>query len=819
METISLNGTWSLKKPDDKSTLPATVPGCVHLDLLANNQLEDPFYRDNELRQMCIGESDWVYSRTFSLAVDDLVHEHIYLRCLGLDTLAKITLNNHGMGETDNMYRTWEFDAKPYLVAGENQIEIAFAAPMPFLRQIEAEKGVLPAWSVGAERLNGGSWIRKEPCNFGWDWGPKFVTSGIWRDIDLLLLDTARITDLLILQDHSEDAVQLTLKWTVEQLSQETLTMDVEILLRDEVVIQKQGLAVDKDAVINIAKPELWYPNGMGAQPLYTVRAKLLSSEHQTLDTAEKRIGLRTLKLERHPDEWGEAFYFSVNGIPFFAKGANWIPVSPFPSDTGRDTCEQLIADSAAVNMNMLRVWGGGIYEHDVFYDLCDEYGICIWQDFMFACATYPSYDADFMQNVKAEAEDNVRRIRHHACIALWCGNNELEQGLVSDEWTEHTMSWADYEKLFDVLLADVVAELDPQGNYHAGSAHSPCGDRNDWKNPDCGDTHLWGVWHQKFPFEWYRTCLHRFVSEFGFQSFPEPDTLQSVIAQEDRNITSYVMEHRQRSGIGNSTIIHYMLDWFRLPTSFEDTIRASQIQQGMAMKYAVEHWRRNMPRTMGALYWQLNDVWQAPGWSSIDYEGRWKALHYMAKHFFAPLLISGVENAENKTVAIHITSDLNTTTHGKAAWMVTDLAGKVLLSGEINTEIPERRDSLIQTLDLSVYAAREILVWLDLTVNGASVSQNLVLMSRPKHLNLLTPGFEWKVEKTGEKTAEVTLSAEHPALWVWLDLSGHDVRLSDNYFHLRPGVTEVVTLEFADNISKDVIALDLRVKSLVDTY
>ena len=287
--------------------------------------------------------------------------------------------------------------------------------------------------------------------------------------------------------------------------------------------------------------------------------------------------------------------------------------------------------------MNMLRVWGGGIYEDDIFYEICDELGLCIWQDFMFACSTYPTFDEKFMDNVKAEAIDNIRRLRHHPCLALWCGNNELEQGQVGEKWTEWTMSWTDYSKLFDKMLPELVDQLDPQTAYWPCSPHSPNGDRTNFNNPECGDAHLWNVWHKGEPFEWYRTCEHRFNSEFGFQSFSEPTTVYSYTAQEDRNITSWVMEHHQRAGIGNTTIMRYMLSWFKLPVGFENTIWTSQILQGTAIKYACEHWRRSMPRGMGTLYWQLNDNWPVASWSSIDYFGRWKALHYMAAKFFAP--------------------------------------------------------------------------------------------------------------------------------------------------------------------------------------
>ncbi|MEL7436638.1 MAG: hypothetical protein AAFN11_22045, partial [Chloroflexota bacterium] len=330
------------------------------------------------------------------------------------------------------------------------------------------------------------------------------------------------------------------------------------------------------------------------------------------------------LQLETPDDEWGQAMYFTCNGVKFFAKGANWIPASPYPAEPTREKLEIFVKATADANMNMLRVWGGGIYEEDAFYNLCDEYGIAVWQDFMFACGTYPSTNEAWMANVREEAIQNVKRIRHHASLAVWCGNNEIEQGMLEPAW-ENTVGWDDYHLLFRDLLGSVVADYDPQTPYWQASPHSP-GNHRDPFDQAVGDTHLWEVWHGKQPFEWYRDRQDRFCSEFGFQSFPEPATVYEFTAPEDRNITSYVMEHHQRSEIGNGTIIHYMLDWYQLPTSFENMIWLSQILQGMAMKYAVEHWRRNMPRTMGTLYWQLNDMWGAPSWASIDWHGRWKA-------------------------------------------------------------------------------------------------------------------------------------------------------------------------------------------------
>lgn len=827
MQTITLNGDWQLYRSGENESIPATVPGCVHTDLLSAGRIEDPYFRDNELNVLWVGETDWIYRRTFDVPRALLAHDRVLLRCEGLDTLAAITLNGHLIGRTDNMFRTYEYDVRDYLVEGANQIEVRFDSPMRYVRKRGQER-YLPAWGVGEHKLDGGGWIRKEPCNFGWDWGPMLATCGIWRDIELVAYDTARLQDAHILQDHERaDGVGLDVRVSVEGVGDgvpDGLSVDIDISLNGRVVARatqpvRDGRAV---ATLVVQDPQLWWPNGMGDQPLYEVDVQLCMDD-ALLDQESKRIGLRTLKLVRQPDEWGESFYFAANGVPFFAKGANWIPAETFATRITRDDYARLLQDAVDANMNMLRVWGGGLYEMDVFYDLCDELGICVWQDFIFSCATYPAFDRAWMENVRAEAEDNVRRIRHHASLALWCGNNELEQGLVGDEWSATTMSWADYSPLFDEMLPEVVGRLDPQTDYWPSSPHTPVGDRRDFNNPDSGDAHLWQVWHGKMPFEWYRTCTHRFNSEFGFQSFPEPKTTYSYTLPEDRNITSYVMEHHQRSGIGNTTIMTYMLDWFRLPTSFEMTLWLSQILQGMAIKYAVEHWRRAMPRGMGTLYWQINDCWPVASWSSIDSMGRWKALHYMAREFYAPLLVSGLEDWDRGTVELHVTSDLGQARSGHISWVLTDVAGTVIAEGNEAAEIAPRADTLVNTLDLrehlEAYGRRRMLLWLTLDVEGETVSTNLVTFCRPKHLELALPHIESCVESVGEGEYRVTLTTDRPALWAWLELTESDARYSRNFVHLRPGVPVEIVIRPQDDLTTDMLREQLRVYSLMDTY
>ncbi len=824
MRIVDVGGAWQVARAGETATLPARVPGCVHLDLLAAGQIEDPYYRDDEDRLQWIGRADWVYSRV--VTVDDalLAHDRVLLRCDGLDTLATLTLNGAEIGRADNMFRVWEFDVKPYLTPGDNLLVIRFAAAEPFCADQQARRA-LPGWS-GPKEPGGRAWLRKEPCNFGWDWGPVLVTCGIWRAIALVAFDTARLADVHLTQDHAQAPERVIVRAAIaaETVRDAALTATVAIALDGAPAAEATVPLADgrADAALAVDDPRLWWPNNLGAQPLYTVTVTLRDAAGAVLDAATKRIGLRTLRLDRHPDQWGESFQFVVNGVPFFAKGANWIPADTFAPRLTPADYARLLDDAAAANMNMLRVWGGGIYEDDLFYALCDERGLCVWQDFMFACSTYPAFDDAFMANVRAEAADNVRRLRHHPCLALWCGNNELEQGLVGPEWTAHQMSWEDYGKLFDALLPSVVAALDPERDYWPCSPHTPHGDRAQFNDPTQGDAHLWSVWHGRQPFEWYRTCAHRFNSEFGFQSFPEPKTVYGYTEPRDRNVTTWVMEHHQRSGIGNTVIMQYMLDWFRLPTSFEDTLWLSQILQGMAMKYAVEHWRRAMPRGMGTLYWQLNDCWPAASWASIDYHGRWKALHHMARAFNAPLLVSGVEDIEKGTVEVHVTNDRRAARAARVIWTLTDAWGVPLADGDFAVTAPALMSTLAATLDLSGYlealGPRNALLWLELDAEDEPRSTNLVLFARPKHLELADPGITAAVAEDGDAFA-VTLTAARAALWCWLELTDADARFSDNFVHLRPGVPVTVRLAPATPLSRADVERQLRVRSLVETY
>jgi beta-mannosidase len=819
---IPLGGRWELRQDDGAEAIPATVPGCVHADLLAAGRIPDINWRDNETAIRWVENAEWTYERTVAVDAAFLARARAWLRCDGLDTLATVSVNGRVVLNADNMHRTWEVDVKSALKPGDNRISVRFAPVIPFMQAQIAKHRELPAWCVYLPEYRGKSYVRKMACSFGWDWGPMAPTAGIWRDIALFAADHGRLHDVRIEQQHADGKVTLVAHAHHDGPGRIRLIVD--------------GVASD-GATTTIAKPRLWWPNGLGEQHLTSVCVQLIE-DGQVVDAWERAIGLRDLKLVQEADQWGESFAFAVNGLRIFAKGANWIPDDILPSRVTAERYADRVGSAAAAGMNMLRVWGGGIYEADAFYDACDHFGILVWQDFMYACATYPTFLPEFMDNCRAEAEDNIRRLRHHPCIALWCGNNELEQGLVADEWTATAMSWVDYARLFDVALPAIVRAEDPGAFYWPCSPHTNRGNRLDHNNPRCGDAHAWSVYFGGEDFESQRTWRYRFQSEFGFQSYPEPRTVAAFTAPADRNLTSRIMDFHQRSkSRGNKTIFTYLLDWFRMPKDFASSLWMSQLTQALCIVYAAEHTRRQQPRTEGCLYWQLNDMWPAPTWSSIDCFGRWKALQYLAKRFFAPVLVSGVEDVRAGTVAVHASNHRGAALTATARWRITDCAGAELAAGSAPVTVPAQGDARAAVVDCQALRQRlgrgdvaacerrtpdsaslgmyrgdsELLVWLSVEEGGVELSRNLVLFARPKHLELRDPGTTWTVAPAPGGGSAITVGTRHPALWLRLECG--DARFSDNWFH-SDGKTPVTVTTTAD---PDTVRRDLAITSLIE--
>lgn len=815
---FDLCGEWSFHSSDQNYTGAAHIPGTIHTNLLANNLIEDPFFGDNEEQQYWIGESEWVYRKSFSVQSNLLSQEHIELVCEGLDTIATVSLNGTILGKTENMFRRYSFDLKHVLQEGGNTLEIHFASAVregqnrQNLRYVAAI-GTQPDW-----RIDGGQMLRKEQCNFGWDWGPKCVTCGIWKPIYIEAWSLPRLGQAAIRQTHTPEKATIDITCDVRPNDKLTSTgITARLDIRGNIVSE---IPLDSDGrgSVQIDNPELWWPNGWGDQPLYDLSLTLKDAAGKVLDQTHKRIGLRKLEVVREEDEAGRSFYFRVNDTPIFAKGANWIPADVFATRVQESHYDYLLKSARAAHMNMIRVWGGGIYESDTFYELCDQLGLLVWQDFMFACAAYPAFDSTFLANVREEAIEQVRRLRHHACIALFCGNNELEQftDLFNEDGSAGAMTWPEYDNLFNELLPEVVRREAPDIFYWPSSAHSE--NRADNAN-DCssGDVHYWGVWWGLQPFESYNQQRARFCSEFGFQSFPHPTTINACVPTSDHNLTSYLMDYRQRGktglGSGNGTILAYLSDHFRIPKDYANLLVMSQIVQGYGLKIGVEGWRMMRPHCMGALYWQLNDCWPAPSWSTIDSFGRWKASHYLAKRFFAPTIVNGSFSSDHKTLTVRAISDPEIEGPIELRVTATNLSGEVIGSWKQTAGMHGQNPAEATfSINASNSMLRQRLYWLEAIHNGEIIATDLAHGVKFKHLPLEEPGLQLEIRQDeGQKTALVT-ATRACALFVWLESETPIQQLADNFFHLRQGESRCIRLD--SNHPEEIT-----VKSLYQTY
>ncbi|MGE5528639.1 MAG: beta-mannosidase [Patescibacteria group bacterium] len=822
MQIQSLNGAWRLRRAGTEEWLPAQVPGDVHTALLAAGRIPDPFVADNEKAVQWVAEADWEYGLEFDVEPGLLAEDNITLSCDGLDTLAEVSLNGETLGRTANMFRAYAWDVNPRLRPGTNELLVRFASPVAHIRRRQEMKPLR-----GGGDIPGGPHLRKAPCQWGWDWGPKLPPIGIWKDIRLEAWSTARLGEIHLRQRHEGGEAIVTARVALERRGGGDLRAAMLIvspggrrwLAEAEV---KEGAAAAQFAA-RITEPELWWPNGYGAQPLYGVEISLFDGE-RLLDRRTYRIGLRTVALVREPDQWGESFRFEVNNVPVFAKGADWIPADSFPTRITSEHLEHLVRSAAAAHMNMLRVWGGGFYEDERFYDLCDRYGILVWQDFAFACGVYPGDDA-FLAEVRAEAVQNVRRLRHRASLALWCGNNEMEQGWVDWGWNDpddagNQALKAGYDRLFHHLLPAVCAAEDPDRPYWPSSASSgiPFAAPNSQARGDC---HYWDVWHGRQPFTAYRRQFPRFMSEFGFQALPALPTVAAFAEPKDWNMTSYVMEHHQRSGAGNGLIIAQMTELYRLPKDFPALVYLSQVLQAEGIRYGVEHWRRHRDRVGGTLYWQLDDCWPVVSWSSIDYCGRWKALHYAARRFYAPLLLS-VEG-EGTAMRVHLTSDLDKPVHCLAAWRLETLDGEVMVRGEGAVEAAPYADTTVCALDFADQVTdenrRRVVFVCELVRDGKVETRAVTAFVPDKHLELADPRLTVNVREAADGGAAIEVSARSLARFVELSLAGADVIFSDNYFDLPAGRSAVVTCPLPAGWKVEDMAAALKARSLYDSY
>lgn len=796
-EQVNLGGAWRMREADSQTWHSAHVPGSVYADLMADGTMPDPFWRENELDAFERMKKDYVYQRAFTVTEAQLAHAHVELVCEGLDTLAHVSLNGREIAFADNMHITWVWDVKEQLHAGENTLEIRFDSPILYCAK-KAEEA--PGWE-SSDATPGFRHLRKAHCMFGWDWGPRLPDAGIWRPIFLRTWDAARLENALMLQAHHDGVVDVTIRPEIAGES----AWAAEITAPDgEVIIIPETTAAEQ--VITIEHPQLWWPNGLGKQPLYRVTVRLATG-----DTRTWRIGLRTMTISREKDEWGEEFCHVVNGMKVFAMGADYIPEDNILARVTPERTRRLLEDCKAANFNAIRVWGGGYYPDDAFYDICDKLGLLVWQDLMYACAFY-DLTPDFERSIRVETHQNVARLRHHASLALICGNNEMEMfmagansALINHRTWEFVPTYphhiTDYVKMFEYILPAIVKETAPQ-TYWWPASPSSGGNFDAPNDENRGDNHYWDVWHGEKPFTEYRKFFFRYASEFGFQSFPCLKSVEQFTLPDDRNIFSRVMERHQRNQAANGKILSYLSQTFRYPNSFDDLLYASQLMQAEAIRYGVEHWRRNRGRCMGAIIWQLNDIWPVASWASIDYYGRWKALHYAAKRFFAPVMISAEEEGElsqnpkineyhpaplEKSFRLNVCNETLRDVTGEVVWALRTPDGAIVRQNQQTLTIPAMSAKWLDKVDCADASLTGHYISFAFVVDNVAVSEGTCIFCAPKHFEFVDPRL------TVETRGDTLLVTSHAyAKQVWLESEDADLLLDDNAFDMNPG-TKVV--------------------------
>lgn len=832
-DIIVLNKGWEFSQSGTGKWMTGAVPGTVHQDLIRHELLPDPFYGTNEKKIQWVENEDWEYRTSFVVSEEQLKRDDVQLIFEGLDTYADVYLNGSLLLKADNMFVGYTLPVKPVLRSGENLLHIYFHSPIrQTLPQFESNGFNYPADNDHHEK-HLSVFTRKAPYSYGWDWGIRMVTSGVWRPVSLRFYDVATIGDYHVKQLALTDSkAQLSNELQINSILDQQTNAELRITVSlegKEVAEVKQPIVLQPginsfNLPIEITDPVRWMPNGWGKPTLYDFSSQIICN-NQIVAEQSHRIGLRTVKLVNEKDADGESFYFEVNGIPMFAKGANYIPQDALLPNVTSQRYETLFQDIKEANMNVVRVWGGGTYEDNRFYDLADENGILVWQDFMFACTPYPS-DPTFLERVEAEACYNIRRLRNHASLAMWCGNNEILEALkywgYQKKFTPEVYQGmlTGYDKLFRELLPAKVKELDADRFYVHSSPYLA-----NWGRPESwgiGDSHNWGVWYGQKPFESLDTDLPRFMSEFGFQSFPEMKTIATFAAPEDYQIESEVMNGHQKSSIGNALIRTYMERDFIVPDKFEDFVYVGLVLQGQGMRHGLEAHRRNRPYCMGTLYWQLNDSWPVVSWSSIDYYGNWKALHYQAKRAFAPIHINPVQLGDS--LSVYLLSDcLDNKEQMTLEMKVIDFEGKKL-----------NKPVLLKALTIPANSSRCVYQikpdsWLPKEQQNRSFMQ-LILKDKSGHIvataihffnktkDLLLPetNVTYKM-KTQDGKCELTLFSKNLAKDVFIEILLQGARFSDNFFDLLPGERKTVVIT-SPQIKKGE-ELPLTIKHIRETY
>ena len=814
MNQMILDGTWSLSSVTDPSLcVPIVLPGDVHSALLNANIIPDPYVACNESLVQWVGEEEWFLERTFLATADFLKAKEIDLLLSMVDTLAEIEINNTLVQHCSNMFRYYRKDIKPFLIEGENSVRIRLKrADLEAKRRAQTLPFPIP-WAEGNNQIPHMNTLRKTQCHSGWDWGICLMVSGIYNSIRLQAMDLARLKDVHITQDWQESgACKISAHIEAQILRSDVpLVMEVSLVFPDgtrrSVSLAMTGEKTDYTVLIE--NPERWWPAGYGEQPLYTFTFSL-DGQH-----IEKRIGLRELHVDTQADEHGSAMTFVVNGKAIMAKGANWIPSDAMPGKQTYEQYRRLLHDAKAANMNMIRVWGGGMYERDTFYDLCDELGLLVWQDLMFSCALYPS-TPEFIEDVKQEITEQVCRLRAHPCIALWCGDNEVigAIGWYPESRKNREKYVVNYDRL-NRALEEVVTRQDPSRRFWASS---PCNGELDfgdaWHDDNKGDMHFWDVWHSGKSFDAYQGIKPRFCSEFGYQSWPSLPTVKTFAPEEDWNVTSPTFEQHQKNGKGNSIMTEMFTRYFRFPADFAQMLYLSQVQQALAIKTASEYWRANKPICRGILYWQLNDCWPVSSWSSIEYNGRWKQLHYHAKRFFAPQLPVFME--DKKTLALNLINDEHREIEAKGQVTWFDWNGEVIETWPLYARLQADGNQKVWEFDRALIAERQHQGFFHVVMecDGKTLS-NTWFDDVYKRLPLPKAQIHARVfEENGGLF--VSLSTDKPAFYVHPEFSGEG-RFDEGSFTLLP--FSPVTLEYTGPGTLEDLRFGLTLYHLAGSY
>lgn len=825
----SLNGEWSFcaqNDPEFKEPLVTTVPGSVISGLLDLGMIEDPFWRTNEYKTRELMAKDYIYNRSFFIGNADLYADEIVLVCEGLDTLAEISVNGKRVGGFSDMHRVHRIPVKDFLRTGENEIEILFLSALKYVREYDRTSDIHYT-STGS--IPGNCAVRKAHYMFGWDWGPQLPDAGIFRDIYLEFISAARLEDVYIRQMHQKDGVvDLAVEASVQSFVADGFALSANILCPDgSRITAEEPYEQGGEFRVKIPAPELWWPNGLGAQPLYEVEITLLRNRSAE-DRYICRMGLRTLTVSTDKDEFGEEFAFIINGHKIFAMGANYIPQDNLIPRITAEKYREIVAQSAEANFNCLRVWGGGFYPGEAFYDACDEYGIIVWQDLMFACNVYTLTD-QFEENITAETGDIARRLRHHACLGLWCSNNEMEWGW-GEGWQRilghHPRYKADYLKIFEMVLPRALSKCDRHTFFWPSSPSS--GGSYDYPNdPNRGDQHYWEVWHSGKPFTEYRSSHFRFCSEYGFQSFPHIKTIKSFTLPQDRNIFSEVMEAHQKNSSANSKIFTYISDYYLYPKDLDSISYISQVLQLKAVQYGVEHWRRNRGRCMGSLYWQLNDCWPVASWASIDYYNRWKALHYGAKRFYAPVTVSACETEE-------LSAEITYFAHNETLSDVRLSIDVELLSISFEVLYKTNAEAVLEPLSVLPVLKADFSEFLKcgearktrfaryrLFKDGQCVNAGTTLFVKPKHFDFAKPAYKVEIADLGD-SYEISVGSDTFASYVEVYFEHADCVLSDNFFDItskEPVKITVLKSRMSGDAGIDALTKQIVVRSVADSY